>query len=284
MLCLSFSPKATTSSQSISWSFAQATAIKDEVIASKSDLKDAAEKKADEMPSHVMISYNTASRDLCLKIKADIEAAGHKVWIDVNDIHGSSLNSMAEAVENSYCVLICVTEKYRQSINCQAEAQYAFRINKPIVPLIMQSGYEKVKGWLGLILGDKIFINFTRYKYEECLKRLKAELGTARKLFYGPLLSITPKKEDEEEQKVPIIDKQTDTKTKSKTQIADVPKEIANTESGEVEKWSELKVLEWFEKNSLNLKIIETLGPCNGMVLTYQSRLSSCKLHNAQRV
>ena len=135
MLCLSFSPKATTSSQSISWSFAQATAIKDEVIASKSDLKDAAEKKADEMPSHVMISYNTASRDLCLKIKADIEAAGHKVWIDVNDIHGSSLNSMAEAVENSYCVLICVTEKYRQSINCQAEAQYAFRINKPIVPL-----------------------------------------------------------------------------------------------------------------------------------------------------
>ncbi len=53
----------------------------------------------------------------------------------------------ANAVENSYCVLMCVTEKYRSSINCQAEAQYAFRIKKPIIPLIMQQGYENVKGW-----------------------------------------------------------------------------------------------------------------------------------------
>jgi hypothetical protein len=43
---------------------------------------------------HVMISYNTGSRDLCLKIKEKIESFGHKVWIDVNDIHGSSLDAM----------------------------------------------------------------------------------------------------------------------------------------------------------------------------------------------
>ena len=33
---------------------------------------------------HVMISYNTASRDLCLKIKAGLESIGYKIWIDVN--------------------------------------------------------------------------------------------------------------------------------------------------------------------------------------------------------
>jgi hypothetical protein len=86
---------------------------------------------------------------ICMQIKSDIEALGHKVWIDVNDIHGSSLNSMADGIEHSYAVIICITEKYRQSINCQAEAQFAFKINKPIVPLILQSGYENVKGWLG---------------------------------------------------------------------------------------------------------------------------------------
>lgn len=43
---------------------------------------------------HVMISYNTASRDMCLKIKDKLESFGHKVWIDVNDIHGSSLDAM----------------------------------------------------------------------------------------------------------------------------------------------------------------------------------------------
>jgi len=31
-----------------------------------------------------MISYNTASRDLCLKIKAGLESIGYKIWIDVN--------------------------------------------------------------------------------------------------------------------------------------------------------------------------------------------------------
>jgi len=63
---------------------------------------------------HVMISYNTASRDLCLKIKNGLESIGLKIWIDVNDISGSSLDSMAQAVEQSSCVLICITEKYRQ--------------------------------------------------------------------------------------------------------------------------------------------------------------------------
>jgi hypothetical protein len=68
---------------------------------------------------HIMISYNTESRPLCLKIKDELEKSNYKVWIDINEIHGSSLDSMAKAVENAMCVLICVTEKYRQSNNCQ---------------------------------------------------------------------------------------------------------------------------------------------------------------------
>ena len=107
---------------------------------------------------HVMISYNAASRPLCLKIKENLEAFGHRVWIDVDDIHGSSLDAMAKAVEDASCVLMCVTEKYRQSVNCQAEAQYAFKLNKMIIPIIMQSGFEP-QGWLGLIMGDKIYVS-----------------------------------------------------------------------------------------------------------------------------
>jgi len=36
---------------------------------------------------HVMISYNTASRDLCLKIKEALEMDNHKVWIDVDEVN-----------------------------------------------------------------------------------------------------------------------------------------------------------------------------------------------------
>ena len=104
----------------------------------------------------VMISYNSSSRGLCIQIKEELEKSGYRVWIDINEIHGSSLESMAKAIESSDIILLCITEKYRQSINCQAEAQYAFKLQKNIVPLNMQEGYERVDGWLGMIIGDKI--------------------------------------------------------------------------------------------------------------------------------
>ena len=73
-----------------------------------------------EKNNHIMISYNRNSRDLCLKIKTELENAGHSVWIDIESIHGSSLESMANAIEESKCVLICMTENYKQSVNCRA--------------------------------------------------------------------------------------------------------------------------------------------------------------------
>lgn len=98
--------------------------------------------------THIIISYNRDSREVCLKIKEELEKSNFKVWIDVEEIHGSSLESMAKAIENSSCVLICMSEKYKMSSNCRAEAEYTFQLNKPFVPLIMQENY-KPDGWLG---------------------------------------------------------------------------------------------------------------------------------------
>jgi hypothetical protein len=66
-----------------------------------------ADDKSNQAEQHVMISYNSASRDLCLRIKKDLERLGHSVWIDVEAISGSSLESMANAVENAKFVIIC---------------------------------------------------------------------------------------------------------------------------------------------------------------------------------
>jgi hypothetical protein len=56
---------------------------------------------------------------LCLQVKTEIEKLGLKVWIDIEAISGSSLESMANAIEDSICVLMCMTEKYKQSANCR---------------------------------------------------------------------------------------------------------------------------------------------------------------------
>ena len=91
----------------------------EQLIWQLSEHKRKIEEDKQQSDKHIMISYNTESRSLCLKIKEYLEKINFKVWIDIDEIHGSSLDSMAKAVENAMCVLICVTEKYRQSNNCQ---------------------------------------------------------------------------------------------------------------------------------------------------------------------
>ena len=124
---------------------------------------------------HIMISYNSKSKETCLKIKNKLQENGFQTWIDVENICGSSLESMAKAIEESHCVLMCMTEKYKESANCRLEAEYSVKLNKPIIPLIMEKGYQP-DGWLGIILGSKIFIDFLKYEITECFKRLDKEI------------------------------------------------------------------------------------------------------------
>ena len=69
--------------------------------------------------NHVMISYNWKSRDICIQIKERLKNRGLKVWIDIEQIQGSAVQSMAEAVENASVFLMCMTENYYQSPNCR---------------------------------------------------------------------------------------------------------------------------------------------------------------------
>ncbi len=82
---------------------------------------------------------------------------------------------MAEAVENSSVFLMCVSEKYYMSPNCRLEAEYATRLRKPIVPLLMQADYMPT-GWLGIIMGDKIYYKFSSMPQRTFLDSLESML------------------------------------------------------------------------------------------------------------
>ena len=40
------------------------------------------------------------------------------------------------------------------------EANYAYKLKRPIIPLLMEEGYDP-DGWLGIILGTKLYYKFT---------------------------------------------------------------------------------------------------------------------------
>lgn len=66
---------------------------------------------------------------------------------------------MSAAVENAEVMLSCISLSYKESANCRLEAQYAHQQRVPMVPLVMEDGYI-ASGWLGMLLGTKIYFNF----------------------------------------------------------------------------------------------------------------------------
>lgn len=110
-------------------------------------------------PSNVFISYDrsiAADRLTCVKVKQALEQlADLSVHMDVRDIHVTSVHAMAHEIENASVVLMCVNERYRQSLNCQAEALYARRLGKRTIALILEKGYENSKGWLEPFVGSE---------------------------------------------------------------------------------------------------------------------------------
>ena len=67
-----------------------------------------------------------------------IQKDGYKTWIDVEQMGGSTLDAMAGAVENAAVVLICASEKYKDSPNCrtgQAFYQKTFSLEQFFMPV-----------------------------------------------------------------------------------------------------------------------------------------------------
>lgn len=70
-----------------------------------------------------MISYQWDSQPVLLEVRNQLRTRGYKTWMDVDYMGGSTLQAMAEAVENSAAVLICMSQRYKDSPNCRAGRQ-----------------------------------------------------------------------------------------------------------------------------------------------------------------
>ncbi|XP_030843690.1 uncharacterized protein LOC105447546 [Strongylocentrotus purpuratus] len=126
---------------------------------------------------HIMVSYQWDIQKRMLKVKKYLEKHGYNVWMDVDQMQGNILDTMAEAVQNASVVLVCATQKYSESQNCRTEAQYAYKQKKDIVPLMLEEGFEP-KGWLGALMGmDKYFPLYSDSLMKKTLPELVKELG-----------------------------------------------------------------------------------------------------------
>lgn len=90
-------------------------------------------------------------------------------------------------------------------------------------------------------MSDRIFINFTKYDYDECTRRLKSEIDT--------YMSST---------QTSISNNDTSTVNNNVTGTGNKPS---------VENWSIEQVKQWFDENNIDDEIVKHFFPCNGSVL-----------------
>ena len=114
-------------------------------------------------------------KEVIIKIKDELEKENFLVW--TND--DCNLDSMRKGVENCDIFISCVTEKYRQSIRCRAEAEYAFNLDKSMLHLIMQKGYDKIDGWIGSLYDDSLVV-LTKNDFDDCIKKLVNEIRAVK--------------------------------------------------------------------------------------------------------
>jgi hypothetical protein len=125
-----------------------------------------------------MISYHQKSTGEHAQILAQtLKKRNLRVWIDYESMKGDIQEAMAQAVQSSDVILVLVSLGYKESANCRLECQYAMKQNKPLLFLVCEESYKSPTGWLGLIMGQNMWVGvfspqMVESKSDEIVKRL----------------------------------------------------------------------------------------------------------------
>ncbi|CAF0974289.1 unnamed protein product [Didymodactylos carnosus] len=127
----------------------------------------------------VMISYSHTDKGFCYQIQERLVKDKFHVWLDRDNLYGSQMQEMANAIENSEFVFICMSDMYKQSAYCQSEAYYAYERQCCLIPLKMKEKYHP-DGWLGLVVSGKTYITFSAKDFDASYQKLMTEISHYR--------------------------------------------------------------------------------------------------------
>ncbi|CAF4046622.1 unnamed protein product [Adineta steineri] len=194
----------------------------------------------------IMISYSHKEKVLCKQLYDELTKNGYRVWIDFDQMHGNVMDAMAQAIDRSEIIIICMSEQYRQSNFCRAEAHYAFQRQRRIVPVLMQKHY-KPDGWLLFLIGQLLYVDFTKYEFVRAIEMLSKELKvtdvTNISISSVPVAQV-------------IVVKNPSTRNKLPPNILE---------------WTRLNVQDWLIEHNLQ-QMSRLLANCNGQSLVYLNK------------
>ena len=91
--------------------------------------------------SNVFVSYNRDSQPLVQVLAKDIKGLGHTVWFDRELSGGQSWwDQILEQIRQCDVFVFALAQGSLESVACAREYEYAFGLNKPILPILISEG------------------------------------------------------------------------------------------------------------------------------------------------
>jgi hypothetical protein len=107
-------------------------------------------------PHDVMISYEWNSQEHALDYYFQLHMKNLTVWFDVmGSMQGNMNTAMANSVETMAAMVVLLSHRYENSINCRLELEYAITLKKPVI-FVLLPGYEisAMVDWIRGIIGE----------------------------------------------------------------------------------------------------------------------------------
>ena len=70
---------------------------------------------------HIMLSYNWDHQATIKRVNSALQARGYAVWIDIEKMQGSTVEVMADAVEDAAVMCYGISRAYKESANCRLD-------------------------------------------------------------------------------------------------------------------------------------------------------------------
>lgn len=113
---------------------------------------------------HLIVSYTRADQELVRPLVEGLRRIGHDVWLDKELSGGESWwASILGQIRASDAVILAVSEKELESDACQREVDYARRLGKPVLPVMVAPVDAAL---LPSDLVSEQFVDFTHPSYE----------------------------------------------------------------------------------------------------------------------
>lgn len=142
---------------------------------------------------NIFISYGRKdSTPFALRLRADLEALGWRVWLDQSKIDGGDdwMSMIERAIEGCDLMLALISPHANESRWCKAEQLRALRKGKPLIPLLLFPQAEPP-----LHLEATNYLDFTHEeRYADALRDLISDLRTRQAI---QLQTSHPKAESE---------------------------------------------------------------------------------------